>query len=440
MESECILTPGEIDFYAASIQPSDFETIGTSSWFEAHERLQRLYQQATLEASKNIEEHVKEAIISNLKLQILVYEAVFISVWKQRILPRILKQNPNTENTFPIYIIFYHEAVVVGLLQTVLYHSEGCEYLQDSAVELVDYCILVLTRIAISSRDAKELKKDKLKASTLEELRAQEETLLFGIGASCLGIIRYLVENLDCVPVTVATRLYSDNDVPLLVCQLIDQESWTRRNAKGDTYKYTDSEWKKITDVQEMTKTEAQLWLAMHQLLLNKHIIHHYELTESRKNRLGRLNRFLHELLLDQLPPLIDLKRWLSQLAVAQVPTMSSKRPFIVELSTEFRSGLETSCAGRWDDIAEEHARRLLQLSRAETVKLANSLSNAFESLADVCDAGPKCANCGDRASQKCSRCKNEWYCGRPCQVKQWKNHKEHCNTVSGVKECESSS
>lgn len=68
-----------------------------------------------------------------------------------------------------------------------------------------------------------------------------------------------------------------------------------------------------------MTKTEAQLWLAMHQLLLNKHIIHHYELTESRKNRLGRLNRFLHELLLDQLPPLIDLKRWLSQLAVSQV-------------------------------------------------------------------------------------------------------------------------
>ena len=33
----------------------------------------------------------------------------------------------------------------------------------------------------------------------------------------------------------------------------------------------------------------------------------------------------------------------------------------------------------------------------------------------------PKCAECGDKAAQRCSKCKNEWYCSRECQLKRWK-------------------
>ena len=42
----------------------------------------------------------------------------------------------------------------------------------------------------------------------------------------------------------------------------------------------------------------------------------------------------------------------------------------------------------------------------------------------------PKCANCGKDATQRCSRCKSEWYCSRECQVKRWKIHKELCKTL----------
>lgn len=42
----------------------------------------------------------------------------------------------------------------------------------------------------------------------------------------------------------------------------------------------------------------------------------------------------------------------------------------------------------------------------------------------------PKCAQCGHMASQRCSRCKNEWYCSRPCQVKCWKTHKPICDLL----------
>ena len=42
-------------------------------------------------------------------------------------------------------------------------------------------------------------------------------------------------------------------------------------------------------------------------------------------------------------------------------------------------------------------------------MKLYNS--DLFENLME----DPKCANCGKPATQRCSRCKNQWYCGSDC-------------------------
>ncbi|EFJ29337.1 hypothetical protein SELMODRAFT_91741 [Selaginella moellendorffii] len=45
----------------------------------------------------------------------------------------------------------------------------------------------------------------------------------------------------------------------------------------------------------------------------------------------------------------------------------------------------------------------------------------------------PKCADCGAPAEKRCSRCKNDWYCGRSCQVANWKIHKKICDLVSSA-------
>jgi hypothetical protein len=42
----------------------------------------------------------------------------------------------------------------------------------------------------------------------------------------------------------------------------------------------------------------------------------------------------------------------------------------------------------------------------------------------------PKCGACGQPADQRCSLCKSEWYCGRQCQVKSWKQHKPICEIL----------
>jgi len=39
----------------------------------------------------------------------------------------------------------------------------------------------------------------------------------------------------------------------------------------------------------------------------------------------------------------------------------------------------------------------------------------------------PKCSECGKPATQRCSKCKQAWYCSRDCQLRHWKAHKAVC-------------
>jgi len=43
---------------------------------------------------------------------------------------------------------------------------------------------------------------------------------------------------------------------------------------------------------------------------------------------------------------------------------------------------------------------------------------------------GFKCGNCQKEASKRCSKCKQEFYCTRECQVQHWKEHKKVCKPL----------
>merc|ERR1711918_45688 len=63
-----------------------------------------------------------------------------------------------------------------------------------------------------------------------------------------------------------------------------------------------------------------------------------------------------------------------------------------------------------------------------EEMRQLSEWNNSFD--LESCLDEPKCAVCGQPAEKRCSRCKNEWYCSRECQVQAWEGHKTVCDIV----------
>ena len=137
------------------------------------------------------------------------------------------------------------------------------------------------------------------------------------------------------------------------------------------------------------------------------------------------------ETLVDQLPNLVDLLRYLEELGLMAAPqdSMVSKMALGIEQIPEIYETIIESI--NWDVLVKLHRETLwnesMEVRQATAQRLAQMYN--FDDLEALLD-DPKCAKCGNVASQRCSRCKNEWYCSRPCQVGSWKAHKGVCDVL----------
>lgn len=86
----------------------------------------------------------------------------------------------------------YHEAVCVGLLEIILYHSSSCETLEDSALDLVNYSSEAATKVL----SYKYIEPD-LNENSLKEIQRQKQDLEFDIGIRAISILRYFAEYLE---------------------------------------------------------------------------------------------------------------------------------------------------------------------------------------------------------------------------------------------------
>ena len=138
-------------------------------------------------------------------------------------------------------------------------------------------------------------------------------------------------------------------------------------------------------------------------------------------------------MLIDQIPNLIHLQRFLEELVVSQPPAYKSE--LIIEQVPEIYDGLLRKYKGKWKEIAVNQSKTVLDPSEAEIrekakrykkqsksdkkarfkQKLLLRWTDTFNSdvLESLINEPAKCAECGQPAPKRCSRCKNEWYCRR---------------------------
>jgi hypothetical protein len=166
------------------------------------------------------------------------------------------------------------------------------------------------------------------------------------------------------------------HDFPLLMVPLIEEPPWTRRRQVEkveDGRTSTKVVWEKLNDNNEwsevlpedlllLTKNEGQPWLGLFLLTSSKTCRETYGLDEFRKAQLVRLRRYIHEALIDQVPVLQEVARYLDELSMLGVPaagmrTASSSGLLLqrVDSLRELVVGVDDDVAGlimnQWNDI-----------------------------------------------------------------------------------------
>uniref|UniRef100_A0A1B6L3R0 MYND-type domain-containing protein n=1 Tax=Graphocephala atropunctata TaxID=36148 RepID=A0A1B6L3R0_9HEMI len=425
-----ILENSEIEIYVSSICPSKVNELGLLSWFECHKRLHLLYQEALLVTINGANETIKEVFLLHGKVKVLVLEAITVSVWRHNVFPHLCNLKISKEKVFPIFTVLYHEVTAFGLLESLCFHSDCVESLQDTAVELLDYCVSNILQIV--NREVPKVLHEKLAdLSAQEELTHHKSNIVHNLAIKAICVIRYLAEAFELLPLSITSRFYNNHDIPMLLCKVIEMAPWFTTDMDGKPYHFVDGNWRKRERADEaINKSEGQAWLSVRQVLLDQRLLQHYEINDYRRQQLCKLIRHLHDDMLDQLSPLVELKHFLCQLSMANLPSPPS-RPLILELVAEYRDRLLRKFANKWEQLAVRHADTIRDYEDSHIRSIAKGLSETYKTL-DLVEPEPaKCSSCGDPAVSRCSRCKSEWYCGRECQVKMWNKHKSLCTLLS---------
>lgn len=246
----------------------------------------------------------------------------------------------------------YHEATLCNLLEIAFHHQHIVESFQDDElVEMIDYCVRKLTWIVSIPREdilrvtgfhktGQEMIQLLHSAHPGEELTRQEMELEFRITVQSLTILRYICQELHTLSLSIVSRLLDKHDVLLTLVVLIENSPWTHRtvatntqangNEKASTTtiwkKFVHQKWKVIepSELLVLTPTEAQAWIAVYYLLCTESSRSHYEITQFRKDQLLRIRKYINEVLVDQLPFLADVQRYLDELALMLVSSTGS--------------------------------------------------------------------------------------------------------------------
>ncbi|KAF8778183.1 Zinc finger MYND domain-containing protein 10 [Argiope bruennichi] len=432
-ENEQVLLPQEIEAYLESLEPISIPEIGSPRWLTQRERIHNLSLQASLDVKSEREEIVKEFLLTLEKIPVLIYELIATEIWRLKIFPLLLKMEHPSKSVIPIYLVLYHEVALETFLEAVLFHEDAMEAAGDSLIDLVDYCYRNIIQFTSLEKEKSE---DPISESNDDQddnsrLEHQRREIAFESGIKCISLLSYMTQHLKTIPLGVLHRLLVVHDIPLLFTNLLYEPPWSKE-VNGERVKYVDGKWKKLSpiDFMKINKIEGQIWIALIQLLLNPDCQKKYDMSGYKKDQLLKLRCRLNDVTIEQIPILRELLRFLEHLSLFDAPI--PKKGVIIEQVPEIWECLHKEYRGKWKEIATNQMNSCFALSQDELQDLCKKLTNSFDlkNIEAMLSDTPLCAQCGGKGLKRCSRCKNEWYCGRPCQVSHWAKHQPACNLM----------
>ncbi|KAF8056136.1 Zmynd10 [Scenedesmus sp. PABB004] len=310
-----LISAYEAEQLVQGLQPTAIEQVGDARFMQQHDAIQKLNLQAHHNAQTHSDEFVMELLISLDKLPVLVQELLVIEAWKERLFPLLAGHLAEGVDSATTYLVLYHEAAVANLLEVVLFHRHACEALgEDPLLELADWSMRKLAHLnsgAYAHAGAPERSvQEVLDESPAAELAAKRAETDFAASLCGLTVLRYLTDALPALHhgLGLMGRLLSAHDAVMALLPLVE--------------KFIDGRWQLVppADRLKITQLDGQVWLSLVNLLVEPACRAKYNPDEFRRGALLRLQRHLHELLLDQLPVLRQLASVLDELALGVAP------------------------------------------------------------------------------------------------------------------------
>jgi zinc finger MYND domain-containing protein 10 len=350
------LSPYEAEHFIQELRTFTLEEVGGREWMAQHERLERLNFQAHQSAKAHSDEFILEAVLTFDKLETLVHDLLLIEAWREEVFPRLAARVPEKAAS-KCYFVLYHEATVLNLLEVFLYHEHAAEAMGEALLELIDYCMRKIVRLHCRPRDevekvffvpAKELAAQLERESVEEGLLRHRRRIDFSVGVTTASVLRCICGHAskECMPVGVLTRLLDTHDCIVALVPLIEYPPWTFRNAAGKWFKYEEQKWvaTEPEDLLKLTKTEGQMWLSLFHLMCDGECRKRYVFNGFRKEQVLRVRKYLNDVMLDQLPVLADVQRYMDELAIMQTPSAhdaaGGKSALLMECVPVLRAGI----------------------------------------------------------------------------------------------------
>jgi hypothetical protein len=384
-----ILQAMEVERYVEELKSFKLEEVGSKAWMEQHRVIEKLNLQAHQNAMTNSDEYVMEAFLTFNKLHVLIHDLLVIEAWKTHVYP-LLVDDLAGKNNMRLYFILYHEATVVNLFEVFFYYKHVCESVGEKMIELADYIARKLARLndpsynfrecdistlsptgasatpEDASAAAKQLAANLESRKPAEELQQHWTEIEFRTSIACVGLARFLSEHAEVLPLSTVSRITDTHDYLMMIIPLIENPPWTRRLDNGKWQKLIDQKWQYVVpiDLLKITKLEGQPWIALYQLLGKEVFRERYYLNSFRKGQLLRVRKYINDLVLDQLPFLADVQRYMDELAITNVPEPSSLSGQNVFLFQQVATLRESIVKGKnFAEIAEYQKREVFTMT-----------------------------------------------------------------------------
>jgi hypothetical protein len=134
-----VLLQPEAERLVEELRLMTIEEVGTAAWTKQHQNLEKLNMQAQICVMNQADEFVVEALIDHEKVAMLIQDLLITEAWKEKVLPLVQEELAGAHYV-KLYLIMYHEAIVLGLLEKAFFTSTAVAAGGDMLVELTDYC------------------------------------------------------------------------------------------------------------------------------------------------------------------------------------------------------------------------------------------------------------------------------------------------------------